>query len=254
MFLGDYVDRSKYSLETILYLLSQKIVCKHKFFLLRGNHEFRNVNKEFSFPKELNAIFGPKDGAMMCHLLNNVFDFMPMAAVIDGRVFCCHGGVPASLRPGEVCTMRELEAIPCPYSGMDPSNPDAAGPAWELVWNDPMDKDEFAAVVETMRSEKEGQEAMLRAGFATNTKRMTGKYFSENATRNFLNTNNFDYILRAHECIHHGYQTKHGGLTTTVFSSSGYSNNNNAAIVMVNDGRVRPVRVKTRNDTPMRKQ
>lgn len=251
--MGDYVDRSKYSLETILYLLCQKIVCKHKFFLLRGNHEFRNVNKEFSFPKELNTIFGHKDGQEMCILLNRVFDYMPMAAVISGRVFCCHGGVPSSIKAGEVCLMKELEAIPCPYLGMDPNNPAAAGPAWELVWNDPMDKDEFRAVIEASRPEKEAQAAMLSTGFATNIKRMTGKFFSETATRNFLNTNNFDYILRAHECVHHGYQTKHGGLTTTVFSSSGYSNNNNAAIIMVNDDRIRPARVKTSNDTQMRK-
>lgn len=247
VFLGDYVDRSEYSLETILYLMCQKIVCRHKFFLIRGNHEFRNVNREFSFRKELLGNFGPEDGEEIWNLMNRVFDFMPMCAVINNKVFCCHGGVPASAIPGQVCTMKELDAIPCPYQGLDPNQPESGGPAWELVWNDPMDNDDFQSVVDQIRSPTEGQGEMRASGFATNTKRQTGKYFSEAATKRFLTHNKLDYVIRAHECVHHGYQTKHGGLTTTVFSSSDYSAGNNAAVVMVHDGRIRPVRVKTRN-------
>lgn len=45
LFLGDYVDRGKQSLETILLLLCYKVKFPENFFLLRGNHECANVTR-----------------------------------------------------------------------------------------------------------------------------------------------------------------------------------------------------------------
>ncbi len=52
LFLGDYVDRGKQSLETICLLLSFKIKYPENFFILRGNHECASINRIYGFYDE----------------------------------------------------------------------------------------------------------------------------------------------------------------------------------------------------------
>jgi hypothetical protein len=100
VFLGDYVDRGMSCLEVVAYLLAMKLMLPHKVFLLRGNHETRDVNgwEEHygtrSFIHQCRDRFGDDLGYKVWEITNSTFDRMPLSAVIDQDIFCVHGGIP----------------------------------------------------------------------------------------------------------------------------------------------------------------
>ncbi|KAG5177643.1 Metallo-dependent phosphatase-like protein, partial [Tribonema minus] len=213
LFLGDYVDRGAASLECVAYLLALKLTAPRKVFLLRGNHELRDVSSwvEYygagSFLAQCSARFGGERGAHVWEVVNTVFDRMPLAAVVDGDLFCIHGGIP---RPrGALSQIDAIQRVPAAAAVSPPypcEDPDLSRVAYECLWSDPAS------------ASREG--AMDGAGYGANPRGATAQCFGRAAVEAFLARHGLSYIIRAHEKTAEGVALSKGGRVLTVFSTS----------------------------------
>ena len=122
LFLGDYVDRGKQSLEVVCLLFAYKIKYPENFFLLRGNHECAGINRIYGFYDECRRRFSVKMWKQFC----NTFNCLPCTAVIDDKIICMHGG----LSP-ELSQMEQIANISRPCDVPD------TGLLCDILWSDP---------------------------------------------------------------------------------------------------------------------
>ncbi|KAG5201582.1 hypothetical protein JEQ12_004345 [Ovis aries] len=98
LFLGDYVDRGKQSLETICLLLAYKIKYPDNFFFSEvRNHECASINRIYGFYDECKRRYNIK----LWKTFTDCFNCLPIAAIMDEKIFCCHGGLSPDLQSME---------------------------------------------------------------------------------------------------------------------------------------------------------
>jgi serine/threonine-protein phosphatase PP1 catalytic subunit len=185
LFLGDYVDRGKQSLETILLLLCYKIKYPENFFLLRGNHECANVTRVYGFYDECKRRCNIKTWKLFI----DTFNTLPIAAIVAGKIFCVHGGLSPVLN-----SMDEIRNIARPTDVPD------FGLLNDLLWSDPAD---------TLNEWEDNE-------------RGVSYVFSKSAINKFLSKFGFDLVCRAHMVVEDGYEFFNDRTLVTVFSAPNY--------------------------------
>lgn len=107
LFNGDFVDRGSFSVEVILTFLMFKMMDPKCIYLTRGNHETKNMNKVYGFEGEVKAKYDDK----IFELFLEVFCYLPLAAVIENKVFVTHGGLPVT----EGVTLNDIRRYDSPF-------------------------------------------------------------------------------------------------------------------------------------------
>ena len=182
LFLGDYVDRGKQSLETILLLFCYKLKFPKNFFMLRGNHECANVTRVYGFYDESKRRCNIK----IWKTFVDTFNCLPIASIVAGKIFCVHGGLSPNLSH-----MDDIRHIARPTDVPD------YGLLNDLLWSDPAD----------METDWEANE------------RGVSYCFGKNVILNFLQKHDFDLVCRAHMVVEDGYEFFQDRILVTVFSA-----------------------------------
>ena len=201
LFLGDYVDRGKQSLETVCLLLAYKIKYPENFFMLRGNHECSAINRIYGFYDECKKRFSVK----LWKIFTDCFNCLPVAALLDEKILCMHGGLSTEMEKFE-----QIKKI------VRPTDVPEQGLLCDLLWSDP---DEQA-----------------KDGFGEND-RGVSVIFNGNVVKNFLKNNELDLICRAHQVVEEGYEFFADKQLVTVFSAPNYCGefDNAGAMMTVNE-------------------
>lgn len=202
LFLGDYVDRGPNSIETIGYLLALKVKYPQNIWLLRGNHETREISKLYGFYDECVAKYNED----IWLRFNDVFMWLPLAATISQRIFCVHGGLSPQL-----VDLFQIVNLSRPLAVSD------EGMVSDLLWSDPStDNSEWA-----------------------NNDRGVSFTYGINVVNRFLQKYDFDLMCRAHQVVEEGYQFPFypEQNLVTIFSAPNYCNEyrNKGAIMKVDD-------------------
>mmetsp|Transcript_7183 Transcript_7183/g.10507 ORF Transcript_7183/g.10507 Transcript_7183/m.10507 type:complete len:511 (+) Transcript_7183:198-1730(+) len=184
LFNGDFVDRGSFSIEVILTFLLFKMACPECIYLTRGNHETKNMNRIYGFEGEAKAKYDDK----IFELFLEVFCHLPLAAVIENKVFVTHGGIPV-----DPCSLEEINKV---KRGCEPPE---KGIMSDLLWADP----------QPMPGKSP-------------SKRGVGFSFGPDITKAFLEQNNLELIVRSHEAKEEGYVIEHDGKIITIFSAPNY--------------------------------
>ena len=207
LFLGDYVDRGNHCLETICLLLALKVKYPDQIHLIRGNHEDRNINDGFGFSDECAQRLDEDPGrpTSVFNRFNLLFEYLPLAAIIDEKILCLHGGIGATLHKVE-----QIEALDSlrPLTVVHEVKTDTDRLVVDILWSDPTENDGELGIHPNSVRDPEGTGNIVK--------------FGPDIVKKFLKANNLIKIIRAHECVNDGMERFAGGDLITVFSATNY--------------------------------
>lgn len=198
--MGDYVDRGYYSVETVSLLVCLKVRYPERIFILRGNHESRQITQVYGFYDECVRKYG---NGNVWKMFTDLFDYFPVTAVIEDSVFCLHGGLSPSIDTlDHIRALDRVQEVP------------HEGAMCDLLWSDPDD----------------------RKGWGISP-RGAGYTFGTDISEMFNHRNGLTCIARAHQLVMDGYNWTHDLNCVTMFSAPNYCYRcgNQAAIMEIDE-------------------
>ncbi|KAI0368816.1 serine threonine protein phosphatase 2A [Pilatotrama ljubarskyi] len=200
LFMGDYVDRGYYSVETVTLLVALKLRYRDRVTILRGNHESRQITQVYGFYDECLRKYG---NANVWRYFTDLFDYLPLTALIENQIFCLHGGLSPSIDTlDHVRSIDRVQEVP------------HEGPMCDLLWSDPDD----------------------RCGWGISP-RGAGYTFGQDISEAFNHNNGLTLVARAHQLVMEGYNWGQDRNVVTIFSAPNYCYRcgNQAAIMEIDE-------------------
>ena len=200
LYTGDYVDRGYYSVETVTLLVALKIRYPQRITILRGNHESRQITQVYGFYDECLRKYG---NANVWKAFTDLFDYLPLTALIENQIFCLHGGLSPSIDTlDNVRALDRIQEVP------------HEGPMCDLLWSDPDD----------------------RCGWGISP-RGAGYTFGQDISEAFNHNNGLTLVARAHQLVMEGYNWSQDRNVVTIFSAPNYCYRcgNQAAIMEIDE-------------------
>ncbi|KAF1461805.1 Serine/threonine-protein phosphatase 4 catalytic subunit, partial [Pygoscelis antarcticus] len=153
--------------------------------LIRGNHESRQITQVYGFYDECLRKYGSVTVWRYC---TEIFDYLSLSAIIDGKIFCVHGGLSPSIQTlDQIRTIDRKQEVP------------HDGPMCDLLWSDPEDTTGWGV-----------------------SPRGAGYLFGSDVVAQFNASNDIDMICRAHQLVMEGYKWHFNETVLTVWSAPNY--------------------------------
>ena len=206
LFNGDFVDRGEHGVEITTILVAFKLLHPHSVHLNRGNHEGVQCNISYGFTDEVREKYGNSN---FYKAFSNLWQNLPIATVVDNRVFVVHGGLVGQMD----VRLSDLHNLPRAEGNLCSPKPEYKL-LGQALWNDPSPY----------------------PGLQTGQRGTGSLKFGPDVTAAFLHNNGLELVIRSHEVPEsgHGYEVMHNGKLITVFSASNYcgSSGNYAGLII----------------------
>lgn len=185
LFNGDFVDRGSFSVEVMITLLAFKIMLPEHFYMSRGNHEARSLNRIYGFQGEVKKKYDDDIYECFCDL----FCTLPLGHVLNNKVLVVHGGL-FSKDGVKLNDLKDIQRF---------KEPPEQGLMCEILWSDP-----------------------CKLNGRQPSKRGVGLCFGPDVAKRFLDDNGLELLVRSHEVKDAGYEVEADGKVITIFSAPNY--------------------------------
>ncbi|GFH55320.1 hypothetical protein CTEN210_11796 [Chaetoceros tenuissimus] len=185
IFNGDLTDKDYQGIQCLLTALLIKVYCNECLHLLRGNHELRDYYNGIMKSQVLRVY-----DEEIWLIVRDIFNLLPLGIVLDNRILVVHGGIPSAN-----ITLNELQSI---------------NRTTDEIFHGNMTKDQ--SLIEELVWAEEDEENGI-------TVSRRGIYFGPDISKEFLQRNNLEYIIKGHTYIPKGFRIAHEGRVVTLHSA-----------------------------------